>query len=310
MLRRLKLSILVLLALFVVYSGGSWYIASQATKAKRSISAQTPASFGLNYQSVDFLSRDGAVKLKGWYIKLEDQKGVLIMVHGIDSNKADPEDGYLKLARGLYDRGIGVFLFDLRGHGESDDGKLSGGQFEQQDLLGAFDWLAQQGVAPGKIGVRGASMGGAITLLSASREPRLQAVIADSAFADISDLISVEIAKRLSIPVWLSASFVPGVTVATKLFYGIDLKSISPEQAIAQLSYPVLLIHSHTDGRIPYEHGVRLKAASPSPGTVLWIVDGVDHAKTFVTYPDEYIDRVTKYLDSRWGDGRGDKPNR
>ncbi|MEK7353693.1 MAG: alpha/beta hydrolase, partial [Chloroflexota bacterium] len=122
----------------------------------------------------------------------------------------------------------------------------------------------------------------------------------DSAFADLSDLMSSEIARRLSIPVWLSASFNPGVTVATKALYGIDLKSISPEKAIARLPYPDLLIHSQTDERIPYEHSVRLKAASPNPDTILWTVDRAEHSKTFVTYPDEYVDRVMKYLDSRW----------
>ncbi|MBI4289505.1 MAG: alpha/beta fold hydrolase [Chloroflexi bacterium] len=299
-MRRLKLAILVVLALFVVYGGGSWYIASQATRAERELPGQTPGSVGLRYQGVDFASRDDGVTLNGWYINSEHPKGAVIIVHGLDANKADKGTGILQLARRLHDQGMAVFLFDLRGHGESGEGKLSGGQFEQRDLLGAFDWLVGNGVAPDKIGLLGLSLGGAIALMSAAQEPRLQAVVADSAFADLSDLTATEVAKRLAIPYWLSRSLNPGVTLAAQAVYGIDLRSVSPEEAIARLPYPVLLIHSRTDGRISYDNAVRLKSASRNPDTVLWTVDKAEHAKSFVSYPDEYVQRVTGYFENRW----------
>lgn len=300
LVRRLKLSILIVLAIFALYASGSWYIASQATNAERELPTRTPASVGLKYENVDFISREDIVPLKGWYIQPENPKGVVIIVHGLDANRVDEDIGLLPLAKRLHDRGIAVLLFDLRGHGESGKGKLSGGQFEQRDLLGAFDWLVNRGTPPQRIGLLGFSLGGAISLLSAGQEPRLQAVVADSAFADLSDLMSKEVAKRLSIPTWLSRSFNPGVTVAARTVYGIKLRDISPERAVASLQYPVLLIHSEADARIPYEHAVRLKSASPNKETVLWSVNRVKHAETFVNFPDEYVERVTGYFESRW----------
>lgn len=299
-MRRFKLAFLSIIALFLIYSGGSWYIASQATRAERITAKLTPASVGLQYESVYFAPRSDTVELKGWHIEPEKPKGVVILVHGLDSHKSDVKVGLLELARKLYDRKIAVFLFDLRGHGESGDGKLSGGLFEQQDFWGAFDWLVKKGIAPHKIGALGFSLGGAIVLLAASQEPRLQAVVADSAFSNVSDVRTNEIAKRLSIPKWLAASFDPGVTLVAQIFYGIEFKKISPDIAIKKLDYPVLLIHSKTDERIPYEHSVRLKSASPNQDTVMWTVAKAEHAKAFISYPEEYLDKITEYFESRW----------
>lgn len=286
--------------IFLIYASISLFMASKVTKAERKMSEATPAALNLNYEEVNFPSRDGSVKLKGWYIRPDKAKGTAIIVHGLDSQKADSEVGFPDLARKLYDREVGVLLFDLRGHGNSGDGKLSGGFFEQQDLLGAFDFLVNRGVGPHKIGVVGFSMGGAVTLLSAAREPRMQAVITDSAFADIRDMLSSEIPKRSPVPKGLSKAFIPGITVTTRLVYGIELDKIVPEKAISGLRYPVLLIHSRADERIPFEHSLRLKAASPHPGTTLWELKEVKHVKAFKTYPDEYTAQVVKYFSSRW----------
>lgn len=286
--------------IFLVYTSGSWFMASQATKAQRKMPQFTPSSVGLIYEEVNFTSRDGSVQLKGWYINPVKIKGVVILVHGLDSEKADGEVGFLDLARRLDEHEVAVFLFDLRGHGESGEGKLSGGFFEQQDLLGAFDWLVNQGVEPHKIGVIGFSMGGAVTLLSAAQEPRLQAIVADSAFSDVRDMLSNEIPKRALVPKWLAPAFIPGITIAARLSYGIEMDKIVPEQAIAHLKYPILLIHSRADERIPFEQGLRLKTASADPGTTLWELKDTKHVKAFQSYPDEYVERVLKYFSNRW----------
>lgn len=286
--------------LFLIYAFSSLFMASKVTKAVRKLPGLTPASLELSYEKVNFTSRDGSVQLKGWYIKPERAKGVIILVHGLDSEKADSNVGYLELAKRLYQKNVAVFLFDLRGHGESGDGKLSGGFFEQQDLLGAFDWLVQRGVEPGKTGVLGFSMGGAIALLSAAREPRLQAVATDSAFADLRHLLSREIPERTPVPKGLAGVFIPGITLSARLAYSIELDRIVPEKALADLKYPVLLIHSRGDERIPFENALRLKAASANPATTLWEVKDTKHVKGFQSYPDEYVERVLRYFLNRW----------
>ena len=42
-----------------------------------------------------------------------------------------------------------------------------------------------------------------------------------------------------------------------------------------------------------------IPAAAAKEGSAIWLVPGVDHVDAFLTHPDEYVDRVSGYFDSR-----------
>lgn len=286
----------LLLVLVAFYSGTSWYIASQATKAERKPLEDTLARLEVSFEDVVFPARDNSAILRGWYLPTNNARGAIIMVHGLDSNRGSPD--FVDLAAGLYRNGFSVLSFDLRGHGESSPGRLSGGLFEQEDVLGAYDWLIGQGLLPGKIGLLGISMGASISLLAGAREPGIAAVVADSPFTDIRDMIGSELPRRGPVPSWLAPMFIPGTTLAARVFYSIDLSRIVPEKAIGNLGYPVFLIHCLGDERIFPEHSRRLQRASPS--SVLWLAPGKEHGQAFKTFPREYLRRVSDYLHQRF----------
>ena len=83
------------------------------------------------------------------------------------------------------------------------------------------------------------------------------------------------------------------------MIYGIDIGELRPESTVARLEYPVLVIHGIADQRVPLEHGERVVEAAKE-GSSLWQVPDTDHGDAFLTYPDEYVDRVTEYLRSRF----------
>lgn len=305
-MRPRRLAALGGLALLLVgvlgYLAVAWQMAGGVTQARRKALEADPSSVGLPYREVAFHPRgDPSLTLRGWRIRPPGEQAVVILVHGVDSNRADPGVGYLELARGLAERCIGVLLFDLRGHGESGGTQVSGGYFERYDALGAFDLLVQEGVPPERIGLLGVSLGGAIALLAAAMEPRIQAVVADSAFARLTDLIVQEVRRRTDLPDALVPLFVPGMVGMARLRFGIDIQALAPEEAVARLAYPILVIHGTEDDRIPPEHGRRLARASPHPETALWLVAGAEHARTFRTAPEEYLERVARYLAARLG---------
>lgn len=285
----------------IAYGGVSMYMASSVTRAEREALEADPSSVGLEYTPVSFPSRDGSVELRGWRIPADNPLGTVVVVHGLDSNRASAGVGFLDIARGLVDAGFAVLMFDLRGHGESGEGQLSGGYFEQQDVLGAVDLLAADGER--SIGLLGVSLGAAVSLLAAEREPLVHAVVADCTFADVADMVVQETRDRSPLPGWAVPALVPGMTAAARIAYGIRLGTLVPERAVAGIPYPVLLVHGLDDDRIPPEHSMRLKAASPSPDTELWMVPGAGHARAFRTRPDEYLQRVTAYLTRRLGQG-------
>ena len=165
--------------------------------------------------------------------------------------------------------------------------------------MGAFDYLVKRGVDPGRTGLLGFSMGAATSILAAAEEPRITAVVADSPYADASDLIAREAARKTPFPLWLMPIFIPTAKLMAKGIYGIDIGELVPERAVSRLPYPILVIHGTGDQRVPLEQGRRVADAA-AEGSLLWQAPGVDHVDAFLTYPDEYVERVTEYFGSRF----------
>ncbi len=282
----------------VVYGYASFLIASGVTKAERKAQDDSPAAYGLQFQDVEFISRKGDVTLRGWFLPGQGNKPTVIFVHGISGKRSG--DQALSLAARLINKGFNVLLFDLRAHGDSDGDRISGGYFERLDVLGAYDFLVQKGVPPDRIGLLGFSMGAGVSLLAAAEEPAIRAVVADSPFADVSDLIVQETDRKTDIPKEIIPAFVPGAKLLAKLLYDIDVGALIPEDAVKRLPYPILVIHGTADTRIPFEHGVRVyKAAHPE--SRIWLVDNVKHTDAFQDLPDQYVEKVVDYFESRFG---------
>ncbi len=271
----------------------SFMLANGVTKAEREPFAHFPEEYSLEFQDVEFQTRGNNTTLKGWFIQSPNETHSLIFVHGLNNNRAGDEA--LDLASRLSKEGFSILMFDLRGHGTSDDGRVSGGYFEQNDLLGAFDFLVQRGVDSNRIGVVGFSLGAAISLLTASKEPDIRAVVSDTTYADISDLIVQEVDRTTSLPKWIIPIFKPGSILVANLMYKIKIDELVPEKSVGDIKYPILFIHGMEDTRIPFNHSARVHAKA-HPDSDIWIVPNVDHIDSFLTYPDEYTDRLIGYF--------------
>ncbi len=106
---------------------------------------------------------------------------VVVFAHGWQSGKESPRNR--AAAQALRAAGIAAFLFDFTGHGESE-GTLEDSTPERQveDLGAAIGAaLAEGGIDETRIGVVGASSGGAVALLRASIDSRIRALVLRSA---------------------------------------------------------------------------------------------------------------------------------
>ena len=186
--------------LLVIYGVISFMIARGVTQADRYSQEAQPSDYGLEYEDVEFPSRQGGLILSGWYLSEDSGSPHIIFVHGIGSVRSG--DHSVELASRLVDFDFNVLMFDLRGHGSSSGDKVSGGYFERWDVLGAFDYLLELGIDSHRIGLIGFSMGASASILAAADEPRINAVAVDSAFADASDLIAREAARATPSPLY------------------------------------------------------------------------------------------------------------
>ncbi|MEE8470913.1 MAG: alpha/beta hydrolase [Dehalococcoidia bacterium] len=291
--RRFKFG-LALAAASVAILGISRYMVHSLTRSVRVSIEDSPSNLGLKYEDVSFPAAVDGLMLRGWYVPAEKSDRCIIMTHGGAYHRADPAIGMLEIAGKLVACDYNVLMFDLRGHGESADGKMTAGYYERRDVQGAITYAKERGMLPEHIGLLGFSMGAAASLLAAAEDKELAAVVSDSCWADTMHLIESEIAKRRYLPGFVSA-IMPSIA---KVAYGVDIAEARPLVAVHEFApRPILFIHGEFDGIVPVEHAMKLYHSSNNPRNGLWIVPEAEHVGSFRAHPDEYIDRVVAFFD-------------
>ena len=293
--RRIALWICVgiLILLLGAYLGIGAYAADSVTRVEQDPELPASGPPTVAYQDVSFQPRGEDLDLSGWYLPREGASKAVVLVHGRDANRRTAMVGtFVALAEALNRAGYAVLLFDLRGHGESEGEKrYTFGVTERRDVLGAVDWLMQQGFDAGSLAVLGTSMGGASAIGATAAEPAVGALILDSTLADLGPLIQQRFVDESGLPLW----FVPGVMLMTRILYGYDLAGVRPVDEIPAVApRPVLILHCTQDDMVPMEQGEALAAASP--GAQTWYVGDCKHAEIHNAHPAEYQERVIRFL--------------
>jgi fermentation-respiration switch protein FrsA (DUF1100 family) len=288
----LKIFLALIVLLVVVFVGVSAYLGYSMTRVERVPVTGSPAQYGLAYEDVSFPSLYKGLTLRGWFLPADGSGRVVIMVHGNGYNRNDPGIGMLDIAAGLVDHGYSVLMLDLHGFGESEGNTVSGGYYEKEDLRGAVAYVEGRGFD--SVGVLGFSMGAVSSLLAAAEDKGIDAVVADSSYADLNDIMEPEFAKRTKAPRF----FLRPILFMIKIIFGVDFAAIRPVDVVSNIApRPVLFIHGDADDMIPADHAERLLAASRNPADQLWIVPQTGHTQAFKEHPEEFMSRVTSFFD-------------
>lgn len=321
---RIVVTVLLTLSVLLMagYSAVSVYIAMRIMEVQPMRISATPASLGLQYKDITFPSRYDHLQIKGWYIPgvlpdghLTSQRAIIV-VHGNTTNRADTGVGLLNLSSDLALRGFAVLAFDMRGAGESPAAPRSFGLYEQRDVLGAVDFLRSGTLPypelgrPHAIGGWGVSLGGATLLLAAANEPAIQAIVSDSAYADILPRLERDVhAGDVPVIGHLPAMFTPGGLIAAQVLYGVDYYHTRPVDVIASIApRPILLIHGADDNTnhrdTPPSNMYLLAAAAlsaPNANVQTWMVPGATHAQAYKVEGKVYVDRLVAFYTAALG---------
>ena len=289
---------LVAPGLFVAIVVALWTLgqAVAATNVPRtSVGSVTPADHGLPYRDVEFETADG-VLLSGWYIPSTNGAAV-VMMHGAGSTRS----GVLAHADVLAGHGLGVLLFDARGHGRSGGRAMDFGWYGDEDTSAAVSFLrAQPDVDDERIGAVGLSMGGEQAIGAAAADPRIRAVVAEGATNRVAGdkaWLSDEFGWRGAIQEridWLTFGIADVLTVADP--------PITLREAVATAApRPVLLI---AGAAVENEPLAGRYIQSGSRDTVqLWIAPDTEHTAALDAHPTEWERRVTEFLTVALVDG-------
>ncbi len=303
--RRLLFVAGVLAIVLTLYLGLCAFIMSTTLTPKRTV-GPTPSGA----ETIHFQSDIDQIPLQGWLLPSSGDRAI-VLVHGLDSNAWD--GSHPDVAQAYVEAGFRVLVFDLRGHGRSGGDHLGLGWVERRDVRAAVDLLLEQGFEPGRIGIHGTSYGAATAILSAAVIPEVGAILADSAFADMRDIMDEQIEKRTKVPSWFARHFLrPGLAFVAQVLYSIDFDAIPPERAVPDISpRPILFIHGSEDRVIPFEHALRLKAASKNEADELWPLQGYGHTEGVRLGPtnvesstmrEEFLRKASEFFDRslRW----------
>jgi dipeptidyl aminopeptidase/acylaminoacyl peptidase len=294
--RRRIVTIVVIIVLFllIAYLGIGAYAISQVTQiGDHEIYNDTPADFGVEYQTITFPAREDGLQIAAWYIPNQDADKAIIIVHGRDASKQWAESGTIVAFQAdLYNAGYAVLAIDLRGHGESEEARYSFGVYERRDVLGAVDFLKSQGFASGHIGVIGISLGGAAVNGAMVESTDIGAVVTEGTFAEFYPLVEAEWQNESGLPNF----FLPGVLLMNRIMYGYSLADVNiAEEIAAAPPRPMLIIHCSTDDTVPLIHAEQLLQVAPQAES--WIVTGsCEHGELHRDYPEEYSQRVIDFF--------------
>lgn len=248
--------------------------------------AFSPYEVQVDFEPVSFQADDG-VTLRGWWFPRPASDRVAICYTGHRGTKAD----LLGIGPGLWRAGMNVLLFDFRGCGESDIAPLSVGHNEQADARAAVRF-ARQRLPGARIGLVGYSMGGALAILTAAHDPGVRAVVADSAYASLREVL-VHAYRRRRAPAQLLAL----ADLWNQWRHGYAFEALRPVDVVGRIApRPLLIVHGANDQLTPADHAHRLYAAAGEPKE-LWVVAGAPHAGAYFADRQAYVARVAAFLD-------------
>lgn len=251
----------------------------------------SPQSFGLAYEDVSFPSRHDRVLLKGWLIPAEKDQ-VIVVVNGGYQNRIDDNEATLRMTAALVAEGYSVLLFDLRGRGESEGTGHSLCNAEE-DIGGAVDYLNSLGYGTEDICIMGFCSGAALSSFYVSHND-VGALILDGCFNRVATMVVRE-AEDVGMPAFWTTVFLPGLYVMSRLFYGYEL--VNPIDIVDDIECPILFIHEEYDAFTTMEETYEMYQASGNPQDEIWQVMGAEHSHGFLTGLEEYIDKVTGFLE-------------
>ena len=231
----------------------------------------TPNELGMSYEDVwlPVTTPQGNIeKVHGWWINPNTYpEKVLLYLHGIGGNVSYN----LSTVQTYYDQGYSILIIDYRGYGRSK------GQFPREaeiyrDSQIAWDYLTEERqIKPQNIFIYGHSLGGAVAIDLAVRQPEAAGVIVENTFTSMMDMINY-------------SGFIYQLFPSRLLLH----QRFDSLGKLSSLKVPLLLIHGTSDRTVPHTMSETLFQAATVPKKLV-LVEGADHVNISAIAPEKYI---------------------
>lgn len=282
----------VLLLGIIAYGGASIYIARKFVAPLHTQFTEESSAIGPG--ALDFtIKTSDNVDISGWFFRNNSQCAILL-APGIHQNRISGDYGGQGIAQMALTKGYGVIMYDPRGSGKSGGDVLGFGSTEVNDINAVLKYVKEQGYVSSNIGIIGSSLGAITTLQNLNNLQDIGGIIADSGASSLQPIIEREL-KKEGIPSFVN----PGIFLAAKLVYGVDIPGVRPiDKVKANSSKPILFIHGVKDSFIPFSNSEELVKAS-GPQSKLVAFETADHVESFKKDPELFEKEVFTYLENQ-----------
>ena len=242
----------------------------------------------------DFINDTGQTLIGQLYSPPKKNFPIVIVCHGYRSSKNTTKAK--PLAQRLTSNGIGLFIFDFSGRGESD------GKFEDttitryvHDLDAAISFCRKK---TDKLGVVGRSLGGLVALQQAAKDKRINGLALMSPVSYFPWRGTKEFAKK-SIKEWKEKGFAFTHSERLgdmKIGYGFysDGTKYQDYGEYKKIRCPVLVLHGTKDKSVSLDFSKRL--ARYVPNSTLVVLKGADHMYSKEEDFEEVMDEISRFF--------------
>jgi len=237
-----------------------------------SLIKSTPHKYGLGYQDVWIDVEQN--QIHGWWIPHGQKSApVILYFHGNASNNGDVTD----MAQVFHDLGLSTLLVDYRGYGKSSPIFPNEARI-YEDAIAAWNYLTNtRRIKASKIFIYGHSLGGAVAIELASRQPEIAGLITEGTFTSIMALTQDNQFLRIFPLNW----------IIRERFDSIN--------KIHSFPTPWLIIHGAKDKTIPVKMATELFAATPEPKQMV-IIPQAGHNNVHEVEDQNYFSSLAEFI--------------
>jgi len=275
--------LLLILAILIAIP---WYALSLFLNQRYDQYQHDPNDFNIVAETVTLTTYDD-LNLAAWHVLSESDQphGTIIILSGIQQPSVTAFFGYAEM---FSEAGWDTLLIEKRARSLSEGDSIGLGMTEWLDVEAGVLYLEDDERASNlPIVVMGTSAGGSTAMVAAGEIPRIDGVIAISAYTNFIDAY-VDNVSLMGLPRWVGEATRPFMWLQLNGRFGTDDLNRTPLNALTAFDgRPLLLMHSTEDWQVPFSHFEQLEEVAIEAGIPLstFVREGDWH---FVVY-DQYI---------------------
>ncbi len=232
-------------------------------------------------------------KLVGYLMKAKEESDTYVFcAHGYRSYG---KKEFCGVAQYYLEKNINVFFVDHVASGESEGTHCTFGYHETEDCLKWLSYMREKFGDNIKIILHGVSMGASTVMMMSSETDlpeNVKGVVADCGYSRAVDLFSHKL-RALKVP---PEKLILAVNFVNRHNLGFDFRSLSPVDSVKNTKVPILFIHGNCDGLVPCNMAQELFSVCGHTKKDILIVDGADHAQSYMIGKELYTDKMDSFL--------------